>query len=439
MKRKALAPIGIGVAVLIMAAAMFVPWAARWNVHVISFPPLHADWAPRVGPGTVPAIAIAALIVVFARRVALTWSWGRLLVASFVVGVLWLTSLALVDGWDGIGHILGTNYEYLQTARSVTDFAATLREYVSRIPFDHPQNWPVHIAGHPPGALLFFVGLVKIGLGSGLAAGFVVILVASTTSVAVLLTLKRLGAEPWARKAAPFLVAGPAAIWMAVSADAVFGAVAAWGICALAYAATSVTMPSRVLWSIGSGLILGYGVMMSYGFLLVGVVALAVLFIARSWWPLPIAAVAALAVVLAFAAFGFAWWEAYPVLVQRYWDGVASRRPGSYWIWGNFGALVFSAGPLVGAAVEVALGRRRSWSRRSGADTVAILAIAGLAMVLAADVSGMSRAEVERIWLPFVPWMLVGTALLPPRWARIGLVLQLSFALVVQHLLFTGW
>ena len=45
----------------------------------------------------------------------------------------------------------------------------------------------------------------------------------------------------------------------------------------------------------------------------------------------------------------------------------------------------------------------------------------------------------ERIWLPFAPWLLLSCALLPERWRRRGLVLQLVLALVVQHLLFTGW
>ena len=51
----------------------------------------------------------------------------------------------------------------------------------------------------------------------------------------------------------------------------------------------------------------------------------------------------------------------------------------------------------------------------------------------------MSKAEVERIWLPFVPWILLSCALLPERWRRAGLVLQLAVALAVEHLLNTGW
>jgi len=60
-------------------------------------------------------------------------------------------------------------------------------------------------------------------------------------------------------------------------------------------------------------------------------------------------------------------------------------------------------------------------------------------MVLVADVSLMSKAEVERIWLPFVPWLMLSLAFLPDRWRRPGLAVQVGFALVVQHLLWSDW
>ena len=62
-----------------------------------------------------------------------------------------------------------------------------------------------------------------------------------------------------------------------------------------------------------------------------------------------------------------------------------------------------------------------------------------MVMVLVADLSLMSKAEVERIWLPFVPWLLISCALLPDRWRRVGVAVQVLVAVVVQHLLFTGW
>jgi hypothetical protein len=428
---------GLGIAIVVLVAAMVIPAVTGWKVYV-STPPLHAELDPRVGLGTIPAILIGVLAVLFAARIAERARWWVVAVAAGAASAAWMIGLALTDDLDGIGTILDTNYEYLNTARAVTDFGATLRDYIAHIPFDSVGHWPVHIAGHPPGALLFFVVLVQLGLGTGLAAGFVVIGIAATTPVAVMTTMRRLGAEAEARAAAPFLVFGSAAIWMAVSADAMFGAVAAWGLCALAVAATA----KRTGWMLGlsvlAGLLLGYCVMLSYGLPLLGVLALAILLIARSWRPLIPAIVAAIAVVLTFAVNGFAWWEAYPVLSKRYWDGIASRRPYGYWIWGNLAALVFSAGPIVGAAIASAVTRVRS-AASPGVRVVALVVTAAVATVLLADLSGMSKAEVERIWLPFVPWLLVGTALIPARWRRPALALQVVFALAVQHLLATGW
>lgn len=435
---------GLAAALALVALAMALPAVTGWNVHVRSFPPLHAEWAPRVGPGTLGAVAIAVLGARHAPALAERLTWRRLVVATFAAGLLWMLALALVDGRDGIGVILQTPYEYLRTARATDDLPATLREYTDRIPYSAaPDNWPVHIAGHPPGALTFFVVLVRLGLGGGLAAGLVVTVIAASTAPAVLVTLRRLGAEAAARRAAPLLTLGPAAIWQCVSADAMFAAVGAWGLAMLAFAATSTRRTPALGWAAGAGLLLGAAVMMSYGLPLLGVLALAVLFLGGSWRPLVPAAVAAAAVVLTYAAFGFAWWEGLHVLHGRYWDGVAHVRPPQYWMWGNLAALTVSAGPALGAVVAVAWARRREALGRAGDGgerrVVLVLVAAAAATVLLADVSQMSRAEVERIWLPFVPWLLVGAALVPEPWRRRLLVVQIGAALVVQHLLRTGW
>jgi hypothetical protein len=49
----------------------------------------------------------------------------------------------------------------------------------------------------------------------------------------------------------------------------------------------------------------------------------------------------------------------------------------------------------------------------------------------------MSKAEVERIWLPFVVWLQVATAHLPAPARRWWLAGQALTALAVNHLLFT--
>ena len=422
--------IGVLVALLLVAAAVAAPALTGWNVRVNSFPPLHAGWDPRVGPGTVPALLLAGLLAWWAVPLAERLPWRRLLLLVFVVGLLWLLVLAFVDGPRGVSEILQTPYEYLRTARRTTDLHATLQEYVGRIRYDAaPRNWPVHVAGHPPGALAFFVVLVRVGLGAGFAAGLVVTVLAATTAVAVLVTVRALGAETLARRAAPFVAFGPAAVWQAVSADAMFAAVAAWGLCCLALAATR-----HLAWAVPAGLLLGYAVMLSYGLPLLGVAAVAVLAAARRWRPLVPAVLAALVVVGAFWVAGFSYLEALPAIHDRYWEGVGGRRPAAYWLWADLAALAVGAGPVAFAGLAH-LARAQGPGRR-----VALwLSGAAVLMVLAADLSQMSRGEVERIWLPFVPWLLLSCGLLPERWRRVGLVVQLVVALVVQHLLVTGW
>jgi methylthioxylose transferase len=428
--------VGLVLALALMAAGVLVPRLTGWDVHVRWYPPLHAVWDPRVGPGTIPALLLGLLAAAYATRVAQTARWGRLLIATYVAGVAWLICLALVDGPVGISAVLEHDYEYLNTARSITDVPGMLEEYVSRIGFSAaPDNWPVHLAGHPPGAVLFFIALVRVGLGGGLAAGLAVALIAASTAAGVMTVLRTLGAEQAARRAAPFLVFTPAAIWMCVSADAVFGAFAAWGMAALSKASVAQGARESLAWSVVAGAILGYVVMMSYGLPLLGLLAVAILVVGGSFRPLVPATLAAVAVVLAFYVYGFAWWEAFPELRQRYWDGVASNRPPEYWMWGNLAALAFSAGPVMYAGVAHLTAVKIEQSTR----VVRWLAGAGVAMILAADLSQMSRAEVERIWLPFVPWLLVSCALLPERWRRWGLIGQIVAALVTQHLLWTDW
>jgi broad specificity phosphatase PhoE len=183
---------------------------------------------------------------------------------------------------------------------------------------------------------------------------------------------------------------------------------------------------------------------MSYGMPLVGLVALAVITVGGAWRTsvLPVAVAAAWVPVLGFAAAGFAWWEAYPVLHDRYWEGIAADRPAWYWLWGNLAALAVVLGPMVWAGLAVLLTRVRALVRRTlDAEQRAVVLLAGamLLVVLAADASRMSKSEVERIWIPFVPWLTLSVALLPARWRSPALLAQVVTALLVQHLLYTTW
>ncbi|MFE2748737.1 hypothetical protein ACFXKX_31115 [Streptomyces scopuliridis] len=423
------------------------------TLHV-SWPPLLAQWMPHVGPGTLPALLTAVAVIAYGPPLAARLSWRRLIWASWAAALAWTWSLALVDGWQrGVAGRLTTRHEYLSGVDRFDDIPATLRDFTRHILIGPPDNWPTHIAGHPPGAVLTFVGLDRIGLGGGAWAGAFCVITGASTAAAVLVTLRALGAGHAARAAAPFLVLAPGAVWVGASADGYFAAVAAWASALLALAATRTV---RAPWAaaLGSGLLFGLTVHLSYGLTLVVVPAVAVLVLARTARPLPVAGLAVLGfavVAVAFLLAGFLWWEAYGLLVERYYQGVARERPYGYWVWANGASALIAAGLAAVAGIRrlpAAVRGDRGADRGAGSPgrgvrspdrTVALLVAAVLLALLVADLSGMSKAETERIWLPFTLWLPAAAALLPARDHRGWLAAQAGVALLVNHLLLTVW
>ena len=435
----------LAAAAVLVLAAVLAPRLTGVDVKAGSAAPLLGDWRLRVGWSSAVAVGIA--VVVASARLD-RWldrlSWRRLLALSWVAALVWMVSLALVDGPQGLGRILDHGTEYLESARGIDDVGTMLREYVSRIPLDSPRNWAVHLAGHPPGAVLMFIALDRVGLGSWQAAGVVVCLVGATLPAAVATTLDRLGRRADARRVLPFLVVAPAAVLTAVSADAVFAVTAGWAAAALAGAAETRSRGARVALTVVAGLLFGWCVMESYGLVLLGALAVAVLVASPGTVRLRVAVgagagVAALSVVLGFAALGYSWWEAFPVLQERYWAGLASSRPAWYWVFGNLAAFLLVAGPALPAGVAAGWPRLRALVARRPPEPVPALVGAGVVMVAVADLSLMSKAEVERIWLPFLPWMLLSVLWLPEPWRRRALVAQAVAGLVLQHVVRTVW
>jgi hypothetical protein len=424
--RAAVASAGVGLG--LVTAAIVVPRLAGEDVRV-HWPPLHADWDPRLGVLTLLAVAIGVILWVVLPPVAERASWWVVLACAFAGSWTWTMALAMTDGTDGLARVFERPGEYVHDAQRVESIGTMLRTFVDHIPLDSVDNWHIHVAGHPPGALLFFVLLDRIGVTDPFWIGVVVVSIGSTAAVAVLLTLRTLGSVRLARKAMPWIVLAPSAVWMGVSADAMFTAVAAWGLALLAIAAIT----RRVVPAVAAGLVLGLCVYLSYGLVLLGILAVTVLVVARTWRPLPWAVGGAAAVAGIFTAAGFAWWKAYPVLVDRYHAGIASERPYSYWVWADIAAWTFTVGVAVWAAFPYA-----ARAVQQG-DALAQLAAAALLTVLLATVSGMSKAEVERIWLPFTIWIVALPALLPRRWHRPLLLSQIPVALCAQQLLLTRW
>lgn len=418
------AALGLG----LVAAAIAVP---RWTDEDVRvhWPPLHADWDPRLGVLTLPAIAVGLALWLVLPRIAARTSWRGLLAYAFAGTWIWTMALAMTEGTDGLARVFERPGEYVYDAQRVDSIGTMVRTFVDHIPMDSADNWHTHVAGHPPGALVFFVLLDRMGITDPFWIGVVVVTIGSTAVVAVLITLKTLGSVRLARRAMPWIVLAPTAVWMGVNGDALFTAVAAWGLALLAIAAVS----RRPAVGVAAGLVLGLCVYLSYGLVLLGLLAVAVLIIAKTWKPLPWALAGSAVVVAAFTAAGFAWWEAYPVLRERYYDGIASERAYSYWVWADIAAWTFTVGLVVWAAFPRAI---RAFRDR---DPLAQLAAAALLTILVATISGMSKAEVERIWLPFTIWVVALPALLPDRWHRPALLSQVVLALCVQQLVLTRW
>jgi hypothetical protein len=393
--------------------------------------PLFGHWLPHLGPGTGPALAVAFLVVWHGPGLAARLSWHRLLAAGYAAAVTWTLALALVDGWQrGLAGRLTTQFEYLSEVPGVTGIPVLLRGFASRIVDGGPDPWTTHVAGHPPGALLIFVLLGRVGLGGGAWAALLCVLAGSAVAVAVPVTLRALGAEEAARAAIPFLVLFPGAVWIGASADGLFAGVAAVGLCLLTLGLTRRS-PLTV---VAAGLVLAFCAYLSYGLVLLAPLVLVVVVLSRAHWRLlPWALGGAVAVVVAFTASGFWWLDGYHLVQQRYYQGLASQRPYAYWVWADLAALTACTGPAAAAILR----RASRWPVRLEPST--LLPLAAVAAILVADVTGLSKAEVERIWLPFAVWLPAGAVLLPAPSRRGWLAIQAVTALLINHLVLTGW
>jgi hypothetical protein len=223
-----------------------------------------------------------------------------------------------------------------------------------------------------------------------------------------------------------------------VSADGYFAGVAAWGIALLALAVRRVGSHPE-LFAVGAGLLLGWAIFLNYGLALMALPALAVVICAadrrcalRALLP---AAVAALVVVAVFVVAGFWWFDGYHLVQERYWQGIAVDRPFQYWGWANLASVVCA----IGLGSVAGLGRVFDVAAIRARSGLHVLMLGALAPIVVADLSMLSKAETERIWLPFTIWLVAAGALLPVRAQRWWLALNVLGALLINHLILTNW
>ncbi|MQA11578.1 MAG: hypothetical protein GEU98_24110 [Pseudonocardiaceae bacterium] len=400
-------------------------------------PPLYAVWSPHAGAGTPFAILLAIAVITWGPALAARLRWRWLLGLGYLTAVAWTLALAMIDGWrSGFSGRLTDSHEYLHEVPGITDIGLFLRTFADRIPLAHPDAWTTHVAGHPPGATLIFVWLDRLGISGGGPAALVCVLVGCLVAVAVPVTVQALRSGELARSALPFVVLFPGAVWVGASADGMFAGLTSVGVAFLALG----TRGSR-WWCLPAGVLLGFGVFTSYGMLLLGLISVAVVLIARDWRALLLALPGAIAVLVSFAVAGFWWFEGYQNLVERYYQGLGGERPYAYWVWANLACLVLVVGPAVVAGLRRGVSLLPGAVRVPSSAVLPVMALgcAAICAVVLADASGLSKAEVERIWLPFAVWLLPAAGLLPEASRRWWLAGQAAVALAVNHLLWTNW
>ena len=396
-------------------------------------PPLTGLVQPRLPAGVALVAVFAALVVwrgpdIAARTRFRTLTWFAVFGAA-----VWAALLALTDGVTGLTAPVSVPWEYLHDVGRVGAIAPFLHGFVANI-----GTYTTHVRAHPPGLLLLLWSLSKAGLPGPWGAVGLELLGGAAAVPAVLITIRELAGEEKARVAAPFLILAPFAVTFG-SGDALFLGVGAWA-CASLILATGRTGRQGALWSVLGGLLLGVSLMLSYGLVLLMLLPAAVI-VARRRADVGVIGLAGVACVLgALDLAGFRWWEGLAATRVQYMESIARFRPSRYFLIADLAALAIAVGPATWVGL-FRLRDRRVWLM-TGAPLVAI----GLA-----DLSGLSKGEVERIWLPFMPWLVAGAAWgliswvntdqghLATRTARRWLAVQAVWAVGLQLMVHSPW
>jgi hypothetical protein len=413
-----LATIGVGLALQAHAAdSLGAP-----------LPPFLMNWAPAVTwPAALAALIGGTLVWLAPPAIERIRAPAVFAAASYVATLGLALSINATRGGGGAwSHVfdLGRHGSF-----------EAWREYLPALPalrhgigfyIDHfatlLPGLPTHTKGNPPGPLvvMHLLGLTTAGR---LAAAC--ILTGALTAPLAYGLGRVLGGERRGRVAAALAVCSPALILFGVtSADYAFTALGTL---------TALLIVSRSPFARTAGCLLA-GVASFFSWLLLAIPVWAVLTILGRDGLRP-AVIAAAQVAAGVGAVTLALVLAYgydPIAVLRalgpvYAHGRAAHRPGAYWVFGSPSAwLVMLGPPTVWLMVRaLAAGDR---------PALALAAVVGISAV-----SLFTKAETERIWLPFVPLACVAAAALPVSRLRLTLVSLAAQALLVQLLFNTVW
>ncbi len=387
-------------------------------------------WPPALGNPSPSAHALLAVsLLLFAAAVALAPRFVSASLRPAVVALVLFAGtlvlrLALAAGRGGTGawtrvfdesRSFEAANEYLPALPTVDlGPAYFLDRFAELVP-----SFPVHVAGHPPGLPLVMHALA-LDTPARLAAFCIVV---GALGAPLTYGLARgLFDERGARFAGLLMALSPQALMFGVTtADAVYltlGLLAAWPL-------TRSSVRARVLGAV----LLAIATLFAWSLLAIGAWA-AILAWRRGGLRSAIVLSATCgAVLLAFhgafsALTGFDPIGTVRATEEVYRLGIASTRPYWYWLFGSpVGFLLVLGLPITWLALrELA---------RGTPEAVAIFAVLAIAAVM-----GFTKAETERIWLFFAPFVCLAAA--RALYRRPGLLVPVAAALAVQALLHEG-
>jgi methylthioxylose transferase len=398
-------------------------------------PPFLMSWEPRVDPLVAVSAAVAgggvvaAPSLVWRTRSRVTFASG-LYVLALALGLSINVARTGPGGWWKVfaTGARGSSEGHSEYLPSLVLLHHGIGFYIGHFASLEPYL-TTHVKGNPPGPLVA-LALVGIRSPTGLAA-LCIGLGALSAPLTYDLARAFSGDEIRARIAGVLSAFIPATLLFGVtSVDYAFLTLGLIIACLLVRPGTGALLTGSMAVAIAS----------FFSWLLLAIPAwAAIVAVRRGGWgrALAICAGAAAAVVVFDGVLG-ALYGYDPVAVLRatdraYRHGIAASRPYAFWVFGSPAAWAVMLGPPV------------AWLTLRGLAKGEPAAVAVCSIVAVASVMGFTKAETERIWLPFVPLACVAAALALPTAAvgngRLRLLLGglAAQALAVELLFFTVW
>jgi methylthioxylose transferase len=457
--------------------------------------PLVGQWKFRPSIGYLIPIGLALLIIVAIPRLFVRLQTRWVVLSSVGLTTAFTAALAGADGRVAMLAPVIHRSEYWFWLNKMPPTRQMLAKYDE---YDFIVNFSTHIKGHPPGYMLTLKALSALGLAKPWIIASLSYLSAGVVAGSVLVVARRFGTAKLTRKAAPMLILAPYAVWMGTSADAVFSALVALGAAGIALATTSWQNARRITFSLFAGMSIGAALYSSWGTVTCGPILFGVLWcgagrnaLRGSWqgvqpglkqstghhskpelsqpreqtllsgsqqrallgsmlgtlistvrdrmkqdFPVAMWVLTGVGAIAAtMTALGYNWFAGVGLTKRLYWKGTAQFRPWKYFLVGNLGAVFIAIGVVAVLGIGVAISGSATTHRDN--RWLRMVMICALISVVAANLSQYSKGEVERIWLPFMPWLTVPTALLNR--TRFWLLLQAATAIGLQVMLISKW